>query len=323
MTYNQLSVVVGVRRKVSDDRLIPDSARIPDTVKVGTTDVPTDVVQIGPTIAYQDDGFKYREELPVNCGATVSLDFTPSYARGPETGTIACLVKLADGETYMLSNNHVFGDANEALIGISRAIHPGAVDSDGFPPDILGTLSRFVPMIIGQTTQQAQMAGTNMVDAGLVKVLPGMVSPRHHVFQLDPDPLTFAGVNLLGLPVCKEGRTTGFRNGQIIGIAGRPCPGYGLDQFGNAAAPFAYFEGQLVIAGTDQFGGSILPFGLPGDSGSLVVDQAQNKPVGLLFSGGQHDPDFPGQTGMLIYANPIQAVISALGIVKFLNGSND
>ena len=61
----------------------------------------------------------------------------------------------------------------------------------------------------------------------------------------------------------------------------------------------ARFVGQVVILGTGQFSRA-------GDSGSLIVTNNANKrPVGLLFAGSSN-----GYT----FANPIGAVLQALGV---------
>jgi hypothetical protein len=70
----------------------------------------------------------------------------------------------------------------------------------------------------------------------------------------------------------------------------------------------ARFVRQLVIVG---IGG---PFSGPGDSGSLVVESATKRPVGLLFAGGT------GNDGKdYTFANPIVNVANQLKIFNVLD----
>ena len=66
--------------------------------------------------------------------------------------------------------------------------------------------------------------------------------------------------------------------------------------FGDFCVQEARFAGQISI--------SPGPFSAPGDSGSLVVTQGGNEPVGLLFAGGD---------GLTI-ATPIDLVLQRFGV---------
>ena len=61
---------------------------------------------------------------------------------------------------------------------------------------------------------------------------------------------------------------------------------------------------QIAIRGVNG------PFSKPGDSGSLVVTSATKQPVALLFAGSSDSS--------MTFANPIGAVIAALGIKEFV-----
>jgi hypothetical protein len=65
------------------------------------------------------------------------------------------------------------------------------------------------------------------------------------------------------------------------------------------------FDGQVEVEGSGT-----RSFSDAGDSGSLIVDD-ELKAAALLFAGGDHG----GRNGKgLTYANPIQAVLSALKV---------
>jgi len=93
--------------------------------------------------------------------------------------------------------------------------------------------------------------------------------------------------------VLKHGRTTKLTEGLIVGIDEDVPVRYGGQKVN--------FEGQLAIAGING------PFGLPGDSGSLVVDAAGKSPVGLFFA-----VDIAGIG--TAFANPIGAVLVRFGV---------
>jgi hypothetical protein len=90
----------------------------------------------------------------------------------------------------------------------------------------------------------------------------------------------------LGLAVKKVGRTSGLTTGTIAGINVTIIVGYDSGT--------ARFVNQIYVAGN---------FIKSGDSGSLMVTQSGNNPVGLNFAGG----------GGGSFANPIGPVLAAFG----------
>ena len=90
--------------------------------------------------------------------------------------------------------------------------------------------------------------------------------------------------------VYKVGRTTGYTEGNVIGIAGLADVGYD--------GGTAKFIEQMVIAPTDDNEGD---FSDSGDSGSGILND-NHELVGLLFAGN----------GFHTFANPITEVISQL-----------
>ncbi len=101
------------------------------------------------------------------------------------------------------------------------------------------------------------------------------------------------------MDVRKLGRTTGLTNGRISAVA--------LDDVGvDMETGIAVFDNQIEIESTREG----KPFCLGGDSGSLIVD-SDNLAAALLFAGS--DEGGAWDLG-LTFANPIGAVITALGI---------
>ncbi len=90
----------------------------------------------------------------------------------------------------------------------------------------------------------------------------------------------------LGMAVRKSGRTTGYTTGTITLLNATVNVAYG--------SRTARFTGQIISS----------PMSQGGDSGSLLVDAAENKAVGLLFAGSNLSTIF----------NPIDAVLNALQV---------
>jgi hypothetical protein len=95
-------------------------------------------------------------------------------------------------------------------------------------------------------------------------------------------------VMIPNLAVKKYGRTTGLTKGVISAVNVTINVGY--------AGGTAQFTGQVYIA-TPNFNG-------PGDSGSLIVSDAGNQPVALLFAG----------TSTATFATPIAPILSRFGV---------
>ena len=105
-------------------------------------------------------------------------------------------------------------------------------------------------------------------------------------------------ITSIGGAVAKIGRTTGLRLGRVTAFeVDNLVVTYGI---GNLR-----FDNQIEIEGADT-----LSFSEGGDSGSLIVDDAQ-RAVALLFAGGDHG----GSNGRgLTYATPIDRVLTILKV---------
>ena len=257
------------------------------TLTSGVADLPSDLdgipVEIVVTgritaLSHPDDIARYR---PAHTGNSVGHPAITA-------GTIGA--KVTDGvNSYILSNNHVLADVNEANIG-DAIIQPGSFDGGSSPADDIGTLADFEPLSFKKNT-------TNTIDAAIA-LLPSAsdVSNTTHdgTYTLSTNTVTaFVGQN-----VKKTGRTTGLTSGQVaeINVTVDVCyKPKGL--FGCAGNGIATFIDQIsVTPGTFSDGG---------DSGSfMVTDDANNDAVGLLFAGS------PSRT----LANPIGDVLTRFGV---------
>jgi hypothetical protein len=159
---------------------------------------------------------------------------------------------------YVLSNNHVLANANNARVG-DPILQPGPYDGGTYPQDVIARLSRWVPIHFLPSTTR------NYVDAAIAE------GPFH---LLDREIYWIGYVKgirgnwpAINETLQKTGRTTNWTTGQVTAINATVNVGYG-------GGKVARFHGQIV---TRRMGG-------PGDSGSLVLDLNENA-IGLLFAG--------------------------------------
>lgn len=212
--------------------------------------------------------------------------------QGGGTGTLGAFCRSTHAGSdpaavYVLSNNHVFANLNQAAPG-DALVQPGGVDLGAIPADTFAVLDRAVPIVAGPTAN-------NRVDAALGRLVPGTpilnqicnIGVLSGATQAEED-----------LPVRKHGRTTGLTEGTVTNEL--------IDAFValNPAMPrtLTRFLGQIRIEPTAAF-----PFiAGGGDSGSLVVTGDPARAVGLLFAAA---PD-----GSFGYANQIQDVLTSLEV---------
>lgn len=236
-----LAVRVYVRKKLSR-RELAQSEVIPAQVNGR----PTDVIAVGEIVA---------AERPVRCGGSVG-----HFRVG--AGTLGCLVRPhgVEGRAFILSNNHVLANANDAAYG-DLVLEPGR-DDGGSPDDPVATLTDFEPL---------RFDSLNHYDAAIAELLEqGSVLPEIEVIGSAKGPAALPAVHQ---SVRKHGRTTLHTVGVIRGIAEDIAVKY-------ANGRTAMFQDQLAITGA----GGV--FGRQGDSGALVVDALTRSPIGLLFAVG-------------------------------------
>ena len=233
--------------------------------------VPTAVQVTGLLVALSDPTTKQR---PAPVGFSVGHFAITA-------GTIGVRAVDGSGNVYILSNNHVLANSNNANIG-DAVLQPGPFDGGTVANDQVAALSAF--RVIDFST-----GGTNTMDAAIAlssvnnvgnstPIDDGYGIPSSTIFgDANQDGLFDDKTALLGLAVQKYGRTTRTTQGTITGI--------------NASVQICYevliifcvksanFVDQLIIE-PGTFSGS-------GDSGSLIATVTGANPVGLLFAGSE------------------------------------
>ena len=290
---SNLSIVCSVTQKLAASKLSNQ-----DLVPAALGGIPTDVVQTGIIRTLQAPTDRIR---PAPGGASIGH-------RDITAGTLGCLVEK-NGLKYILSNNHVLANSNNAEIG-DPILQPGPYDGGSFPDDHIADLAEFVPVNLtgipsecpiatgtaGFLNSIARLLGSNvelqainlqatdnLVDAAIARPLnPDDVSEE--ILQIGTIQGTAEGE--LGLAIKKSGRTTQFTTGEIEQV--------------DVTVNVQYGEGKIATF-TDQLMAGAMSQG--GDSGSAVLDN-ENHIVGLLFAGSD--------TTTVI--NRIQNVFSSLGV---------
>ncbi len=296
---NELAIICSVASKKSKKFLI-EKEMIPATIQ----NIPTDVYPTGVIHALQDPTGKFR---PAPGGVSIGhIDIT--------AGTLGCLVQK-DGKKYILSNNHVLANSNDADIG-DPILQPGPYDGGSYPEDWIAKLSDFIPIqfdngngggspckvagaaagflnifaaIFGSQTRLAPVKKAAPQDEGnLVDCAIAEPNDENDVLNeiLNIGSITGVAEGTLGMSIKKSGRTTGLTTGTIQQVDVTVQVSYGSDKV-------ATFVDQLM-AGNMSAGG---------DSGSAVLNE-QNEIVGLLFAGSSSST----------IINRIQNVFSLLGV---------
>lgn len=207
-------------------------------------------------------------------------------------GTIGARVKDGAGNVYILSNNHVIANSNNATIG-DLTLQPGPYDG-GTSADRIGVLSAFETIVMG--------GASNIMDAAIAQV-----DDPADLLGITPDyaygaPGTNTVNATVGMDVQKFGRTTGHTKGKVAEI--------------NVSVSVCYVPRGLFMCAEaatfhDQVAVEPGSFSAGGDSGSLIVTTSNNSPVALLFAG----------SSTRTLANPIGPVLNRFGVV--IDPTND
>jgi hypothetical protein len=207
------------------------------------------------------------------------------------TGTLGSLLTDQNGKQYILSNNHVLGRVSHAVLG-EDILQPGLVDAfcDATKTKAVAKFTAATPIEAG-------------VDAAIAEVVPGAVDPQGAVIGLggvaaDGSYLPGYTANtiadpVVGMSLAKSGRTTGLSCSTVSDVSAL----VNVDMragCGNPTEISVRFSDQIIAANFANYG----------DSGSLMVDAATARPLGLVAS--------LTSDGVYTAANPIRAVINAL-----------
>lgn len=288
-----LSIVCSVIEKIPLGSLAPR-----DRVPAAIDGIPTDVVATGMIRALQSRTARHR---PAPGGVSIGH-------RAITAGTLGCLVRR-EGRVFVLSNNHVLANSNDARRG-DAILQPGPHDGGRFPDDHIAELEDFVPIRFLEPPSECRFArglvavlnagcwtirsntryrivdiqaADNRVDAAIAKPLePALV--RSEILEIGT--VSGLGNGTLGMAIKKSGRTTGLTTGEITQVDVTVNVQYGPGRL-------ARFTDQLMAG----------PMSQGGDSGSAVLD-AEHRLVGLLFAGSENST----------IINRIEHVFSELGL---------
>ncbi len=290
-----LSIICSVTEKLPREKLRADDL-VPQTVD----GIPTDVIETGRIRAFQSRTDRHR---PAPGGISIGH-------REITAGTLGCLVKRG-GEIFILSNNHVIANSNDAQKG-DAILQPGPHDGGTFPDDQIAKLEDFVPIsyslpeipsdckfasaviaalnagcsAIGSRTRYRivrPQAEANLVDAAIARPLDA-ANVSDEILEIGR--LDGSADAELGMAIQKSGRTTGYTTGTVDQIDVTVNVQYG-------AGRIARFSDQLLAG----------PMSQGGDSGSAVLDM-DRRLIGLLFAGSDNST----------IVNRIQNVFSALNV---------
>jgi len=235
--------------------------------------IPTRVVVAGTVEAYSKPAI--TPNAKPGGGGTLQMGTSTGNDLECASGTLGCVV-VKGGVDYFLSNNHVFARENDGSIG-ERIDAPGRYDGKPLcaqTPQI-ATLSQF---------QNISFNNNNTVDCAIARPISGLNYTAVTAGGYDPSSTVVSPA--VGLAVKKTGRTSRLTHGNIQAI--------------NVTIQVQYSGGIAVFVNQIQTPGS---FQRSGDSGSLMVTETGNNPVGLCFAGGS------GAS----FANPIGPVLQAMG----------
>ena len=303
-----LALICSVETKKTKQALSANEV-IPSSIQ----SIPTDVFPTGAIHAFQDPKKRFR---PAPGGVSIGHYLITA-------GTLGCYVTKGN-KKYILSNNHVLANSNDASIG-DAILQPGPTDGGRNPQDKIATLHDFVKIEFQGSSGGGGGDGGNggsscpigNLAASVLNVFAGAVGSKTKLEAVRPQSEIQAGDNLvdaalaelvkqndmldeilqigkingsaegtIGMDVQKYGRTTGYTKDFISQIDVTSQVSYGSNKI-------AVFVDQLM-AGAMSAGG---------DSGSAVLDMNNNL-VGLLFAG----------SSSTTIINRIQNVFSALNV---------
>lgn len=194
-------------------------------------------------------------------------------------GTIGCVVYNENG-TYILSNNHVLANLNNAVKG-DHILQPGPHDGGLIGYNTIGYLEDFEAIdLINDNEMDAAIALIERADVNPIIPYVGIIRG-----QEPPQ---------INMRVEKYGRTTEHTIGVIKDI--------GADVLVNCNGTVVKFIDQIRIT-------SSIPahlFSTGGDSGSLIVNQGNKHAVALLFAGN----DITNTT----FATPIIKILNRFNV---------
>jgi hypothetical protein len=291
---DEVVVQVFVDRKIAEQQLSSAQVVPPRVQGYEGAAVRTDVIEATVPEAQQDTT-RYR---PVPGGCSTGPEASVSAGT---LGGWAC--DNTDDTIVLLSNNHVISNLDTMPV-LRRIVQPGRLDGGVLPGDVIGALKRHNPVnTVANPPPAGTVIPTSVVDAAIGGIDAG-IDIDHDVIDIGPA-IYELRAPALNMNVQKRGRTTRLTtNGRITSV------GMTFNCTYRNRTRISQIQNAFRITSTD---GNV--FSSPGDSGSLIFDQAagqlsNTRPVvGLLYAGGSFANGTP-----FTDANDINAVFGALNL---------
>lgn len=290
----EICVQVFVDRKLASDALEVGQMVPVRVAGYEGADIRTDVVTAPVPQALQDT-ILYR---PVPGGCSIGPEASVSAGT---LGGWAC--DNTDETTVLVSNNHVISNL-DTLPTLRRITQPGRLDGGVLPDDVIGQLKRHQPVNTVANPPTVPIP-TSVVDAAIGSI-DAAIDIDHDVLAVGPA-IYELRAPALNMNVQKRGRTTQLTtNGRITTVGATFQCTY------RNRTRISQIQNAFRITSTDGN-----PFGSPGDSGSLIFDQAAGRlrgtqpVVGLLYAGGTFNDS---ASTPFTDANDINSVFGALNL---------
>ncbi|WP_434616463.1 hypothetical protein [Azospirillum sp. B2RO_4] len=249
-TTGDMAIRVYVESKFAP-AAIPDDMKLPSTIN----GFPTDIIE-APRARLASNPLATTRRRPLVAGSSVGHYRVTA-------GTLACFCRSTkpgeEGVILALSNNHVFAAMNLGQTG-DAILQPGWRDGGAQPDDVFATLHRFEALEFAPAV--------NRLDAAVALVNSG-TEVRAEILEIGA--VTGSANAAYKQAVRKFGRTTGLTRGTVTDVA----VDIAVDTNDGRTMTF---DDQVFVA-SDGSG----PVALPGDSGSLLVNDA-GEAVALLFA---------------------------------------
>jgi len=205
-------------------------------------------------------------------------------------GTLGCFVILSNGNTALLSNNHIVAGENRGVRGTDHIMHPGS--GTFLAADHVATLTNYIDIVFSApgVTPATGTVNFNEIDAGVATLQPNVIHHQQYLASRHVPAPSRTAPPAVHDHVFKVGRTTGLTYGIITSIAAVVGP------ISYTFGP-TWFRRSITIEGVN---GTM--FSDHGDSGSVVVKESTGEVIGLLYAGN----------GIDTFACPIDAVLTVL-----------
>lgn len=273
----ELCLVILVTKKMGPSQLASK-----DMIPAAIDGIVTDVKAVGHIVIHKSRKDRWRPAPP---GVSIGHEYITA-------GTFGAVVRdNTTNKRLMLSNNHVLANSNDARKG-DNILQPGNADGGRSPQDRIANLERFIPIIFEKSDDTSCFIANSA--AGVANFIARILGSKSRLtaFRADSTPnevdaavaapwgdsiedeileigrVTDVTDPALDMRVKKSGRTTGLTEGEITALNAIVQVGYGNGKT-------ALFENQIITTDMSE----------PGDSGSLLVEAATIKAVGLLFAG--------------------------------------